>query len=292
MSFENIALRVPYPNPISLASDQLQNIRYFRDQWKCYCFVTGLDKLPEETKGAILNIVIGQEACQFIANRLVLTDEDRTHTDRILTALENYFKPKINVTYERYRFNQAIQEENEKVDDFVKRLKTFATNCNFGDRMEEYIRDRLTVGIRNPLIRNNLISDPDLTLQKVVDFCRRMESDSPDLTMYKKTSNNCDIDNNIQVKEEKLEPPSNGYTAFDSIRSDFDSLPPPPKAIKIEKVVSMRPLDNNKSLKSASLTQEKKKEPEKITMIIHKPPAVSEYEIGSFVVAKSDLSGN
>ena len=58
-------------------------------------------------------------------------------------VLDDYFIPKANVPFERHLFRQISQSSEERVDQFVCRLRQRAASCEFGDREDEYIRDQL-----------------------------------------------------------------------------------------------------------------------------------------------------
>lgn len=44
-------------------------------------------------------------------------------SDEAVTAPDNYFKPQQNVTFERHQFRQMTQKENEKIAQFITRLR-------------------------------------------------------------------------------------------------------------------------------------------------------------------------
>jgi hypothetical protein len=43
--------------------------------------------------------------------------------DKAIEALDTYFNPAVNVTYERHMFRRMSQGESETIDQFVTRLK-------------------------------------------------------------------------------------------------------------------------------------------------------------------------
>ena len=48
-------------------------------------------------------------------------------------TLENYFKPKSNVPYERHTFHQMSQKLDETIDQFIVRVCLKADTCDFKD---------------------------------------------------------------------------------------------------------------------------------------------------------------
>ncbi|UYV68635.1 K02A2.6-like, partial [Cordylochernes scorpioides] len=55
-------------------------------------------------------------------------------------------------------------------------LRKLSSTCNYGAMTEEMIRDRLVLGIIDKQTKRQLISDPQLTLQKAIDVCKANES--------------------------------------------------------------------------------------------------------------------
>ena len=81
--------------------------------------------------------------------------------------LTEYFKPAKNVPYNRHNFRQAKQEDNENMAQFVTRLKQLAVDCDFGDKLDENVRDQVIDKCSNSQIRTRLLAKSDLTLANV-----------------------------------------------------------------------------------------------------------------------------
>lgn len=81
----------------------------------------------------------------------------------MMTALENYFKPKRSVVYERYIFNSFEQNSGGSVDTLVTRVRKNASSCEFGLLNNELIRDRLVVGLLDRGKRRKLLREESLT---------------------------------------------------------------------------------------------------------------------------------
>lgn len=88
----------------------------------------------------------------------------------------NNIKLQSKTTYARYIFNKMFQMQSESFDDFYSRILLQSRKYESGD----YSRDRLLmykiiVGIRNDMVRKNLMSDADLSLGKALEMCRKSE---------------------------------------------------------------------------------------------------------------------
>ncbi|CAB4024811.1 retrotransposon-like family member retr-1, partial [Paramuricea clavata] len=96
-------------------------------------------------------------------------------TNELKSAFKTYCNPRKNITFERHKFNIRNQEENESIDQYVTVLRTLAAPCEFETLHDGLIRDRIVCGIRNQSIKERLLRESELTLQKTLDICRASE---------------------------------------------------------------------------------------------------------------------
>ncbi|KAG0444597.1 hypothetical protein HPB47_013617 [Ixodes persulcatus] len=107
--------------------------------------------------------VFGPDA-QNVFRTLPLSEDDK-NLDIVKQRFKEHFHPKVNHAYEQYRFNQ------KKADRSLQ-----AKKCRFGELTDEVLRDRIIVGITNNDVRERLLSDPTVDLQKAVNLCKASES--------------------------------------------------------------------------------------------------------------------
>ncbi|XP_039518223.1 uncharacterized protein K02A2.6-like [Pimephales promelas] len=93
----------------------------------------------------------------------------------IVAVLSAHFSPKPLVIAERFRFHKRNQEEGETVTMFVAALKKLSEHCEFGDVLNDTLRDRLVCGLRSEAIQKRLLSESNLTLQKATEISVGME---------------------------------------------------------------------------------------------------------------------
>ncbi|KAK5637834.1 hypothetical protein RI129_000175 [Pyrocoelia pectoralis] len=86
----------------------------------------------------------------------------------------DYFEPKINITFERFKFHKMAQQVNEKVEEFVGRLRVQAKRCEFQHLQNEVIRDQLVIGLLNEDVRKVLLAE-DPQLEAAVSKARASE---------------------------------------------------------------------------------------------------------------------
>lgn len=106
---------------------------------------------------------------------------DSSTYEEVIEAFDQYCNPRHNTVYERFVFSQLVQG-SANVDSFVVAMKSQAIKCEFGEAADDLVRDHLVVGIRNPVIRKELLSDPDLTLQTAVKIARAWERSETEAT--------------------------------------------------------------------------------------------------------------
>ncbi|XP_078368291.1 uncharacterized protein LOC144652146 [Oculina patagonica] len=164
----------PLPHAMKCHGDVVGNWDFFKQQWSDYEIATGLDKREESVRLATLRSAMGRECLQIFLN-LNLTEEDKKKVDKCLEALENYFKPSRNVVYERYVFNTCVQQNEESVQSYVTRLRKLAASCEYGELTDEFIRDRLVIGLKDKGDKVRLLREKKLDLQKAIQMCTTSE---------------------------------------------------------------------------------------------------------------------
>ena len=142
-------------------------------------------------KKAILMTAIGEYATSTINN---FTVEEKQSYNTLKAKLIDYFTPRVTDTVERHAFFNIIQELDEPIDDFVNRLRTQAIRCNFKvnvlckaatqtaaavhhvhDITDEFVRDRIVVGLFDNDTRARLMRERVLTLDSAIEHVRATE---------------------------------------------------------------------------------------------------------------------
>ena len=98
-----------------------------------------------------------------------------TEVDKIevlFSKFDEYCEPRKNITMERYKFNTPVQRSDETPDEYVTELKLRAKNCEFGALESELIQDRVVYGITSERVKERLLREQDLTLDKALELCR------------------------------------------------------------------------------------------------------------------------
>ena len=94
--------------------------------------------------------------------------------DELVKALREHFKPQVIVIYERFKFYSRNQGQSESIAEFVAGIKACARTCEFGDKLEEMLRDRLVMGLRDEGTQRHLLTVKDLKFAEAVEIsCSR-----------------------------------------------------------------------------------------------------------------------
>lgn len=108
--------------------------------------------------------------------------------------METHFNPKPLTTAERFRFHKRDQKYYESTQEYNIVLCKLSEHCNYGDYLNDSLRDRFVCGLKNEQIQKKLLAEKDLTYTKAVEIAAAMEvatRDVKDLHKQKsETANN------------------------------------------------------------------------------------------------------
>ncbi|XP_068250585.1 uncharacterized protein [Palaemon carinicauda] len=145
--------------------------REWRERWKCYAVTIELSKKTPEVQVSVLLTVIGPEAHE-VSSTFQLSDEDQKDQNAVLAAFERYFHLSKNTAFERYHFNIRAQIDGESFDQYVTALRHIAWDCDIANiTQEEILRDRIMFGISDDKVRDRLLRERNLTLERTLEIC-------------------------------------------------------------------------------------------------------------------------
>ena len=164
----------------------------FRLAWGNYALATELNKKSEPVQVATLLTVIGEDARDVYSTFDWPDEESKSKIGPVLQKFADYCQPRKNIPFERYRFNKRAQEAGESYDQYKTALRKLAEGCEFDTiTPEEILRDRLIFGIREVKVRERLLRESQLTLQKTDEICRASESTAQQLKEVSEGDTEC-----------------------------------------------------------------------------------------------------
>ena len=110
----------------------------------------------------ILIYAMGDEGDDILRSFAISAD-DRMVYETVKGKFDEHFVPRMNVIFERAKFNMRRQEEGESVDTYITALYSLAEHCDYGALHNEMVRDRIVVGIRNRALSERMQLDAKLT---------------------------------------------------------------------------------------------------------------------------------
>ncbi len=105
------------------------------------------------------------------------TDENGAkNINSVCQKFAAYCNPRKNVIYERYVFWQSNQQEGETIDQYITSLKQKVKSCEYDPAcLDEMVRDKLVFGVKDLAVKERLLREENVTLQKAVNFAHATE---------------------------------------------------------------------------------------------------------------------
>ena len=96
--------------------------------------------------------------------------------NKVLEQFEQYYNPRKNVVFERHQFWQITQKDSENVDQFVTHLKNKVKSCDYSSPVDDMVRDKFVISIRDLQVKERLLREEKLTLEKAISMARVSEA--------------------------------------------------------------------------------------------------------------------
>ncbi|UYV60291.1 K02A2.6-like, partial [Cordylochernes scorpioides] len=131
--------------------------------------------------------LIGPKYFGILRNLVFPEEVDQVPFDKLCKILLKHFNPKTNIIYERFVFQKMDQKSGEAISKYIIRLKEQAQRCNFGDFLQESLRDRFVAGIIDTPTQKKLLQEEGLTFEGALDIALSAESAENDLHNLKRS---------------------------------------------------------------------------------------------------------
>ena len=133
------------------------------------------DKVDNKIQRRALLLHSAGEAVQEIFETLTDTGEAKDY-EKAVKALNDYFIPKVNSTYQNHLFRSMEQQDGETVAQFVTRLRQVVKDCDYGDQAENQIRDQVVQRCKSHELRKKLLEKGEkLTLELLLSTAANHE---------------------------------------------------------------------------------------------------------------------
>lgn len=166
--------------PSCLTVYDINNWSLWKQKFEIYLRASDKEKATDAVKIAILLSCIGDEGLDVYNT---FPDDKKTTLKDVLEQYDNYFLPAKVVAVETFKFNSLIQSEDQSIEQYLTELKKQAKLCDFicgnaecrASFEERMIRDRLIVGVHDKQIQARLLRETDITVKKIVDYCKSVK---------------------------------------------------------------------------------------------------------------------
>lgn len=108
-----------------------------------------------------------------------------------MQRFEAYCNPKKNLTYERCMFFTSVQGDMT-ISQYVTDLKTKPKSCEVSALESSLIRDRIVCGINLDSVREPLLREVDISLERAISICQASEMSKAHLKQM------CEEDRHVQ----------------------------------------------------------------------------------------------
>ena len=122
-----------------------------KESWVSYIerleqFFIATDVATNEKKRAILLSGCGPHAYRLIQSLVLPAKPGSKSFDELVKLMMEHQMPPPNPVLERFKFHTRSRQQGESMADFVASLRRLSEHCEFGDGLDDLLRDRLICG--------------------------------------------------------------------------------------------------------------------------------------------------
>ena len=126
-------------------------------------------------RGILLNSC-GTAAYKTIRSIVAPTKPTEIAYSELVTKVKAHFAPKPSAIVQRYKFNICTRNQGESVVSYVSRLRALTPFCDFGDTLDNMLRDWLVCGINQEQLQRRLLAEPNLRFSKAMEIAQTFET--------------------------------------------------------------------------------------------------------------------
>ena len=131
--------------------------------------------IAAEKRVVVLLNAIGSKTYSLLRSLTAPDLPQSKSLDALVKMLKDHLEPKPLLIAERFYFHRRDQAVGETISEYVAELRRLATTCEFGDFLNDALRDRLVCGLRNESVQKRLLSEANLTFAKALELAHSME---------------------------------------------------------------------------------------------------------------------
>lgn len=160
--------------PEKIKSLNKEEFTKWKQRFEIYRKATGAHSKPGDVQVALLLHCMGEQ-CIYVYNTFNLNAQEENDYELVMKKFVDYFVPKKNESINSHLFFTRNQGENETFDVYLTELRKLSSECEFGNLKDRLIRDRIVAGISDTRLKDRLLRETDLTLDKTINICKAAE---------------------------------------------------------------------------------------------------------------------
>ncbi|CAB4018481.1 Hypothetical predicted protein [Paramuricea clavata] len=163
------------PSPFAFEGNLAESWKQWQKALDFYLTATESDSKSDKVKTSILLTCIGEKGREIYDTFEFENAGDKLKLKPVLKKFEEYCNPRSNTTFERHKFFTYRQEKGQTFTSFVTELKKRSAACEFDTLKDSLIKDMIICGISDNALRERMLREPNINLQKAVELGQASE---------------------------------------------------------------------------------------------------------------------
>lgn len=149
------------------------------------CFFVANDIVNAEKKKAVFLSVCGPATYSTLRSLLTPRLPNAVAYDDIMACLGRHYSPAPSPIVQRFNFHHCKQKPDQSIASYIAELKKLSVYCEFGDQLENMLRDRIVCGVLDINLQRRLLAEPNLTFAMAEEKAVSAETASSNARMLR-----------------------------------------------------------------------------------------------------------
>lgn len=155
--------------------------------------------IEENQRKAVFLSICGPELFELARSLCAPVNLKDIALKQVWEKLDSHFVPSEPEIARRIVFERCNQDENESAAEYIAKLREIAKECNFEDKLEERLRDRLVGGIKDQAVQKRLLMEKKLTLTQAIQLITTAETSDKHVTVIRNGNYNGEAGSSVQA---------------------------------------------------------------------------------------------
>ena len=184
-----MATRIVVPTFEKFESETM-DVEYWLERFEAFLDANGI--VADKNKVMYLSLYCGHSAYKLIASSIAPAKVKDSTFEDVTRALKSYYKVSKNPIAARTQLHNRKQNAGESIADFVNALKVISGDCEYGEILQEVLRDIFIAGLYDANLQKRFFEKQlaDITFQTAVADALKCETAHASVKAIKKEENN------------------------------------------------------------------------------------------------------